>query len=514
MLDERVKYSDADSLISTTTADSHITYCNDEFCRVAQYEQKELIGKPHNIIRHIDMPKAAFGQLWEYIQSGKSWMGLVKNKCKGSGHYWVSAFVTPILDDDGNVYEYQSVRTQPSDEQIERASSLYAKIKKDSKPSKRIKWMSINIGLVSLLLLTLFTQFLGIISASLSLYILTSISLGLCIVLFRLKMRIDTINDLAKNNYDNPLMEQPYTGYCDDLSRIELSMIMKKAELRAVTARATETSEKLVESAHEEVKSSQLINEELAEQDVATDAMELSAKELLNSIDQVAKQAKQSAEFAHLAQNEAERGSNTIGEATESVNLLCRRLADSKQSIAQLYQDVNGIEVILEIIESIAEQTNLLALNAAIEAARAGEHGRGFAVVADEVRALSAKTSASVDEIKAKIEMLQATVNQTGQLMEEGITASELSVVKSENSKEAFHSIVKDLASIDQQSTDTSKVIAEQVKVTQGTTEHVTRMKQAIFRTKRLSSYSVIRTSELVESLNSLQRLVKQFSQN
>ncbi len=94
MSDERVRFSDSDSLISTTTADSHITYCNEDFCRIAGYEEEELLGKPHNVIRHSDMPKPAFGQLWEYIQSGKSWMGLVKNKCKGTGHYWVSAFVT------------------------------------------------------------------------------------------------------------------------------------------------------------------------------------------------------------------------------------------------------------------------------------------------------------------------------------------------------------------------------------------------------------------------------------
>ncbi|QFT35244.1 Aerotaxis receptor [Vibrio sp. THAF191c] len=76
--DERVQYSEYDNLISTTAPSSHITYCNEDFCRVAGYEEEELLGKPHNVIRHADMPKAAFGQLWSYIQSGDSWMGLVQ----------------------------------------------------------------------------------------------------------------------------------------------------------------------------------------------------------------------------------------------------------------------------------------------------------------------------------------------------------------------------------------------------------------------------------------------------
>ncbi|MDK9759896.1 PAS domain-containing protein, partial [Vibrio sp. D173a] len=111
--DERVRFSDTDSLISTTTPESNITYCNEDFYHVAGYNEQELLGQPHNLIRHQDMPKAAFAQLWEYIQSGNSWMGLVKNKCKDKGHYWVSAFVTPIRNSDGSVHEYQSVRTQP-----------------------------------------------------------------------------------------------------------------------------------------------------------------------------------------------------------------------------------------------------------------------------------------------------------------------------------------------------------------------------------------------------------------
>ncbi len=514
MADERVRFSDNDSLISTTTPDSHITYCNEDFCQVAGYREEELRGEPHNVIRHGDMPKSAFGQLWEYIQSGKSWMGLVKNKCKNSGHYWVSAFVTPIMDKDGKVFEYQSVRTQPTDEQISRAYSLYARLRKGAVSVRRIEWMNLSFGLTFVQLAALIAFALGAFSASVMLGVVIPLMIAQITCSSLLKKRIASLNKVAKSHYDNPLMEQPYTGYCDDVSRIELAMVMKRAELRAVTARANETSTHLLQAANEEVINSQSIDNELGEQDVATDAMAVSAEEMLASIDEVSKQAKQSSEFANDAQSKAQEGTQTIDEAVETVRVLSQHLDSSKTALEQLYADVDGIETILEMIQGIAEQTNLLALNAAIEAARAGEHGRGFAVVADEVRALSGKTSASVDDIRSKIELLQATVNKTGRLMEDGIKSSEQSVSKSQKSKESFEAIVNDLVSIGEQSAYTAQAITEQVQVTQGMNDHVIRMNGAIQSTKVLSSSSVERTNALVVSLESLQRLVRQFSES
>ncbi|WP_422128236.1 PAS domain-containing protein [Vibrio hannami] len=134
------------SLISTTEPSSHITFANETFCDVAEYQSDELVGEAHNLVRHPDMPKAAFAQLWQYIQSGNSWMGLVKNKCKGDKHYWVNAFVTPIKNEKGEIIEYQSVRTKPEPEQIDRAAELYKKINQGKTPKMR-RYSSINTNL-------------------------------------------------------------------------------------------------------------------------------------------------------------------------------------------------------------------------------------------------------------------------------------------------------------------------------------------------------------------------------
>lgn len=511
--DERVRFSNTDSLISTTTSDSHITHCNEDFYQVSGYNQEELLGKPHNIIRHEEMPKAAFTQLWEYIQSGNSWMGLVKNKCKNQNHYWVSAFVTPIRNADGSIHEYQSVRTQPSDVQIERAKRLYQSMREDKAKVIRFSWLTTSyvlLGLQTLLVLALASGLLSLLMASVLLG-LTLISQIGCALAFN--QRLSTIHALAKEHYHNPIMEKPYTGYCDDLSPIELAMQMKSSELRAVTARASETSSDLLDSANQELANRQSIDQELGQQEIATDAMAVSAEEMLASIDEVAHQAKQSAEFALNAQDQAKHGVTKVEEAAQTVHQLSQHLDGSKLALVQLYSDVDGIEAILSMIQGIAEQTNLLALNAAIEAARAGQQGRGFAVVADEVRALSGKTSASVEDIRSRIETLQKTVSQTGKFIEEGIHSSEECVEKSQHSKASFEAIVQDLISINAQSAQTSQAIEEQVQVTHGINRHVVRVKQAILETRELSSKSVKRADALATQLESLKRLVNQFNQ-
>ncbi|HBS80947.1 MAG TPA: chemotaxis protein, partial [Pseudomonas sp.] len=86
-------------LISATDTQGKIVYCNDEFVAVSGYAKAELIGSDHNLVRHPDMPPAVFQAMWGYLKAGKSWMGVVKNRCKNGDFYWVSAYVTPILDD-------------------------------------------------------------------------------------------------------------------------------------------------------------------------------------------------------------------------------------------------------------------------------------------------------------------------------------------------------------------------------------------------------------------------------
>ena len=105
-------YPEGLTLVSTTDLRSRITYCNPAFIEVSGYDADELIGQPHNLIRHPDMPEEAFRDMWDTIRSGRPWTAMVKNRCKNGDHYWVQANVTPLVR-DGKPVGYMSVRTRP-----------------------------------------------------------------------------------------------------------------------------------------------------------------------------------------------------------------------------------------------------------------------------------------------------------------------------------------------------------------------------------------------------------------
>jgi aerotaxis receptor len=119
-------------LVSETDEKGIINFANDEFCKYAGYSIDELIGKPHNIIRHPDMPKAAFKELWETIKSGKKWRGFVKNKSKNGDYYWVFATVYPFINCD-NKKGYISCRRMMSDIEKEKYEEIYKKMKKEER---------------------------------------------------------------------------------------------------------------------------------------------------------------------------------------------------------------------------------------------------------------------------------------------------------------------------------------------------------------------------------------------
>jgi len=112
-------------IISETDTKGVITFANRKFCEIAGYTATELKGQPHNIIRHPDMPKAAFAQMWETIKSGQSWNGIVKNLRKDGLYYWVETEISPVRDDEGNITGYIAARKPASRKNIDEVAQTY-----------------------------------------------------------------------------------------------------------------------------------------------------------------------------------------------------------------------------------------------------------------------------------------------------------------------------------------------------------------------------------------------------
>lgn len=126
------------SLISRTDTRGIITYANEDFIALSGYTEAELIGSPHNLVRHPDMPEEAFADLWRTLKNGESWTGMVKNRRKNGDYYWVLANATPIKE-NGTVIGYTSVRTSPSQDQIAQASRAYAIFKAGKAGNRQIR---------------------------------------------------------------------------------------------------------------------------------------------------------------------------------------------------------------------------------------------------------------------------------------------------------------------------------------------------------------------------------------
>lgn len=160
--ENEVTYDKSEQLVSTTDLRGVITYANKIFCQVAGYSLDELVGKNHNIVRHPDMPKAAFEDLWSKMKAGQSWRGMVKNRCKDGSYYWVDAYVTPLYENSKHI-GYQSVRIRPSNELKTKAEDVYKRInsgesiepKLTSIKSRRYLSIVSIVGLMTWSLLTL-----------------------------------------------------------------------------------------------------------------------------------------------------------------------------------------------------------------------------------------------------------------------------------------------------------------------------------------------------------------------
>ncbi|WP_165313468.1 methyl-accepting chemotaxis protein [Vibrio ziniensis] len=511
---ENKDYPDHVSFISTTDRSSYITYANQVFCDIAEYDQQELIGNPHNLVRHADMPKAAFGQLWSYIQEGKSWMGIVKNKCKSSKHYWVSAFVTPIKNEKGEIIEYQSVRSKPTAAQVKRSDALYKAINSGKKVSLSRFPLAKSLMLLSVLVLGVNLFWMWSQQEWLIGSICSVLLIALLFGLAHVQNRLRQLQMLANEAYSNPLLEKVYTGRRDEFSQVELALMMRKAELRAVTARSGDTSGRILQDAQHEFETAKSIEQSLTAQHAETEQVASAVEELTYSINDIANAASLTSELTQEARSDSITGLESIKATVRKVNELDKELVNGQSILQTLSAHTKQVESILDVISSISDQTNLLALNAAIEAARAGESGRGFAVVADEVRHLAIKTSDSTTEIHSMISELQDLAAKGVNAIQRGSDLSQQCIVSADETG----GIIKDISAKLEQVSDRSQQIAvaveQQAIATKEITANAVNIKMLTEKTAQSSGDSVNRTRVLVSNLKELQRLIRQFERN
>lgn len=408
------------ALVSTTDLQGRILYCNPAFIEVSGYIREELLGQPHNMIRHPDMPEEAFRDMWQTIESGEPWSGLVKNRRKNGDHYWVMANVTPLLDGDRPV-GYMSVRTLPDRQQVSEAETLYARMREAASRGgggprlqagrlapqgvlarglDRLQgdghWRTQALCLLGVAggwggaqLMSLWPGQLAATAAAALLA--AGVSVGVAALIRRqnqepLKALLRFANRLAAGD----LTGQLSTGQPGLSGRLARALNQLSVNLMAIVGDTRAGVEQLRHTSHDLASGNRNLAERTESQASSLEQTSASMAEITETVRHSADTARDVADVARQAADVTARSTEAVKEVTVTVEAI----ADASRRIREITQ----------VIDGIALQTNLLALNAAVEAARAGEQGRGFGVVAGEVRQLAQRTSVAAREIKDLIE--------------------------------------------------------------------------------------------------------------
>jgi PAS domain S-box-containing protein len=475
--------TDETLIVSKTDTKGRLTYFNDQFIDAAGFTEAELMGQPHNIIRHPDMPPEAFADLWATLKAGKPWAGAVKNRRKNGDFYWVLASATPIWE-NGQVTGYMSIRSRLSADQRAEAEHVYALLRANKAQAYRvdagiirrrslsdrlafftrtlkarlITLISVQAAFMVIVALEAefgsgqheFTTASGVAMAILCLGLLLGGLLGLQTIravgrpleqlngamakiaqgLFNSRIVIEQDDEIGVALRNVQAM-QAKLGF----DREEQKDTAKRVSIRrkADMVKLADDFEGAVGQIVETVSS-------------ASTQLEASAGTLTST----AERAQQLTGVVATASEEASTNVQSVASATEemasSVNEISRQVQDSARManeavdqarktndrVSELSKAAARIGDVVELINTIAGQTNLLALNATIEAARAGEAGRGFAVVASEVKALAEQTAKATGEIGQQITGIQAATQESVNAIKEiSATIEKLSEISS-----------------------------------------------------------------------------------
>ena len=490
------EFPSSDMLVSATDLTGRIQYCNPAFIAVSGFTRDELIGQPHNLIRHPDMPRDAFADMWATIRDGRPWTALVKNRRKNGDHYWVQANVTPVVE-KGTVVGYLSVRVKPERDAVRAAEALYARMRAGAARGVKLRrGVVVRTGLLgrlqSLMRLPVATR-------AAAGYALTSLALlgtglvaweGAPPVPFWIAFGVTTAVSLVswqvlKRQLAAPMGDM--AGFAtrlaagdltadlrivrhDDLGEVLQALNQLKANLAAIVYDVRAQITGMLDNAREISSGNVDLARRTELQAASLEETAATMEQLTTTVQANADATVRALDLARDAQAAAAVGGKIAGQV--------------EQTMAGITAASQRIGDITSVIDGIAFQTNILALNAAVEAARAGEAGRSFAVVASEVRMLAQRCAASSKEIKSVVEASTTEVAAGTELVAR--TTSQMRVI--DEAVGRVSSIIVEVANASTEQAEGIRQVNQAVSHLDGATQqNATLVEQAAATAQRLA---------------------------
>ena len=499
-------------IISLTDAKGAITYINQEFVDISGFTREELLGVNHNIVRHPDMPPAAFEHLWNTVKAGKPWLGIVKNRCKNGDHYWVNAYVTPIYK-AGKIVGYQSVRTKPEREWVERAERVYRRLNAGQKRRMPRVGFQTKVAVAAVVMVAL--TLLSVFGLGAPLYPVLGVGALMVPLTFGIMRALtQPLKTLAKESeavFNDEIAREIYGRRNDEIGQLESVMAALKAHNTTLITRIGDAAEALAKTCHLSSDAMRMLSHEIEQSRNEVEESNQGVQEMSESVNEIAQSARGAADTAKQAETSLRGNRDSVSQIHQTTGQLSRTMGQTADVIQVLHSSSENIGALLDQIRGVAEQTNLLALNAAIEAARAGEHGRGFAVVADEVRALASRTGELTEEIEPIIKQLQERSQAAVSAISADTDATRAIAEQSQQVMADIEALEAAFDAIVERATMIATVTDEQSSISASISEKMAKVNGMTDETSQVARRTQESISELDQLAAELKNTVRQF---